>query len=492
MNNMDLEFQSEVKYLGVTLDGRLNWKTHVQDKLKKAKMRLFQYKQVVGTTFGPTPLNMRWMYTGIIRPALCYGAVVWWRAAKAADIMIKLQRLARLALSTWGGFRKSTPTAALEIIGFIPPMDIYLEGEVTKTWHRIKSIRAEIWDGIGSGGKARGHRRVLTNISKGFPSHEYVWDEIPNYNKWSRHYDVDLDSLKCGTMTCSPIQCFTTGLRLNDRASAGLCIMSNDKIIEQEATPLGTHSTAFQAAVMAVHRAAELLVDVNLQGSVTINCDSQAVLQALCNPVAKSQVVLATMLILDTLALSSTHRVKLTWLKAQEGKIGRSTATLLARKATELVLPDPAPVIPVPSNQFKTDIDEDVTRRWNRRWQKLPTARQSRMFWPEVNKTRSMELLRQGREDFGWMVQMLTGHNYFNRHSSLVNDTDLSECRFCLEAEEDSEHLLCKCPALEAERLRLLGSTRTDAFKTSSLPLNALRRFISMLRQRADEGLDQI
>ncbi|MDE3023336.1 MAG: hypothetical protein KGI54_16055 [Pseudomonadota bacterium] len=490
MNGLDVPYSNTVKYLGITLDGRLNWKAHIQDKLKKAKIRLFQYKQVVGTTYGPSPLNMRWMFTGIIRPAFSYGAVVWWRAVKAADIMTKCQRLTRLALTTWGGFRRSTPTAALEIMGYLPPMDLYLEGQVAKTWHRIRNIRAEIWDGVGVG-TARGHRRALTDILKDLPSHDYVWDEIPEFKKWTRHYDVDMDSLKHGTRTCSPIQCSTTGLRLNDRAGGGICITYNNDTVKWDKIPLGTFPTAFQAALLAIHRAAEMLVDLNIPGNITINCDSQAVLHALNNPVAKSQTVLATMQILDTLAQVRTHRVRLTWIKALEGKTDSQSATLLAKEATELIPLDPEPVLPVSSNQFKTDIDAITTRKWDDRWRKLPMARQSKLFWPVVNKARSMELLRQSRQDFGWMVQLLTGHNYFNRHSSLVNDTQTSECRFCMEAEEDSEHLICKCPALEAERMRFLGSPRTDAATTSSMPLNAIRRFISMLCQRAEEGLDQ-
>ena len=99
---------------------------------------------------------MRWMYTGIVRPALTYGAVVWWRIAAGPTRRLLLTRINRLALLSFGGFRRSTPTAGLEVIGYLPPLDLYMEGVATKAWLRIRDLRPDIWDGVGDG-KGRGH-----------------------------------------------------------------------------------------------------------------------------------------------------------------------------------------------------------------------------------------------------------------------------------------------------------------------------------------------
>jgi ribonuclease HI len=490
MNGTEMEWQNSVKYLGVTLDSKLNWTPHVLQKIKKAKNMLFQYRQVVGARFGPKPLCMRWMFTGIIRPALCYGAIVWWRVTKNLTILERLRKLSRLAMLTWGNFRRSTPTAALEIIGYIPPLDLYLEGEVVKAWHRVKAIRAEIWDGIGATTLKRGHRRALTDLSGDFNIQTYKWDEIPELKKWARLYKVDTDSFKDGQPYKSTIQCFTDGSRLKDRAGCGVCIIFKDTIVKKLAIPLGIYPTVFQAEIMAISQAAEMLLEYAKVGNITIFCDSQAALLALDSTSAKSSVVLATMYALDTLALASNFRVTLAWIKAHVGFQGNETADLLAKEGTELTSEDPEPVIPVPSCQFKRDVNAAVTRNWQRRWNNYTEGRQSKLFWPEVNKSRSLELLKYDRRDYGMMIQVFTGHNYFNRHANVIDTTVSAECRFCFEAEESSEHLLCDCPVLNYARVKWMGLHQATTLECSQMPLNGLRRFTSMLRQRTDQGLE--
>ena len=81
----------------------------------------------------------RWAYTGVVRPALTYGCLVWGTVIDkpwAVQAMRKVQRLAPLAL---GHFRRSTPSASLEIIAAVPPLDVYIRGSATAAFLRTKS-----------------------------------------------------------------------------------------------------------------------------------------------------------------------------------------------------------------------------------------------------------------------------------------------------------------------------------------------------------------
>jgi hypothetical protein len=64
LNGVALPWQTQVKYLGVTLDWRLNWIAHIL-------RLLFKYKQIVGKEFGPYPKYMRGMYSIVRLPYLC-------------------------------------------------------------------------------------------------------------------------------------------------------------------------------------------------------------------------------------------------------------------------------------------------------------------------------------------------------------------------------------------------------------------------------------
>jgi hypothetical protein len=103
------------------------------------------YKQIVGPEIGPQPKYMRWMYTSIKRPAFSYEAVVWWRIAADAVRMTKFTKISRLALQT---SERALQRVGMEVIGYLTPIDLFLEGEVLKAWLQIKDIRTEMRDGL--------------------------------------------------------------------------------------------------------------------------------------------------------------------------------------------------------------------------------------------------------------------------------------------------------------------------------------------------------
>lgn len=482
MNNKCLEWQSEAKYLGVILDSKLTWAPHIKYKLQKVKKLLFAFKQVVGKEFGPNPQYMRWLYTGIVRPSLCYGSLVWWRAAAKKGTLTQFSRLTRLAMLTWGPIRKGTPTAGLEIIGYLPPLDLYLAGEVVSSWHRIKAIRNEIWDGVGN--PNLGHCRALDKTSESYGSNNYIFDEIPETKKLERLYHVDTNSFKDGRLSYGTVKCFTDGSRLKGRAGAGFCIIVNGTLVAEQAIPLGTYPTVFQAEIMAIFAAAEKLVEYAHLGSIVIHSDSQAALMALDNSIVKATTVMATMIRLDE--LSSKQTVKLSWIKAHVGIPGNEKADQLAKAGSEMISHEPEPIIPVPLRELKQSIRDETDKRWKSRWQSLPYARQSKLFWPSPSKTRTWQLMKLPRQEFGLMVQVLTGHNHWRRHQSLIDNTVSAQCRLCNKAEEDSEHLLCSCPSLLETRFSKVGTHQTDANALGLHTINTVKSLVLKIDSRLD------
>ena len=69
---------------------------------------------------------MWWAYAIIIHPALTYGCLVWVKAISKEGIKKDLTRLNRLALLSFGHFRKSTLTAGLEVISYVRPLDLHI------------------------------------------------------------------------------------------------------------------------------------------------------------------------------------------------------------------------------------------------------------------------------------------------------------------------------------------------------------------------------
>jgi ribonuclease HI len=373
-------------------------------------------------------------------------------------------------------------------MGYIPPIDLYLDGEVVKAWHRIKSVRAEIWDGVGKA-QMRGHRRSLSQLAASFGEKGYIWDEIPEFKKSDRLYKVNTDSFKHGVTSYGTVKCFTDGSRINGRVGAGYCIMVDDTVVAEKAIPLGTYPTVFQAEVTAIHEAAEELLKFASLGKIVIHSDSQAALMALNSASVTAATVLSTMQNLDVLAME--QEVKLTWVRAHVGLVGNERADTLAKKGAALIPTDPEPIVPVPLCQLKRDIRAEVEKRWKARWLARTDCRQSKMFWPAPNKSRSEALAKFDRREFSDMIQLLTGHNHYGRHKNLLKEWESAECRLCLEEEESSEHLLLNCPALNGARLRCMGLRQADTHEVNLTPLPVIGRFLSEVRCRLEGMGDQ-
>lgn len=106
INDKTVPFSNSVKYLGVTLDNKLDWDIHQNNIIKTAKKNLILLGNVIARPWGPRPILSRWMYTGIIRPKLSHASIAWahtLQTAKVKQLMIT-------------PIRKSVATKSLEVI----------------------------------------------------------------------------------------------------------------------------------------------------------------------------------------------------------------------------------------------------------------------------------------------------------------------------------------------------------------------------------------
>jgi hypothetical protein len=76
----EVPFVDSVRYLGVVLDKKLSWKNHIDKKIRSAKFSLVRARNALGTLWGRSPRLTKWLYTGIICPAITYAAMIWGRA----------------------------------------------------------------------------------------------------------------------------------------------------------------------------------------------------------------------------------------------------------------------------------------------------------------------------------------------------------------------------------------------------------------------------
>ena len=104
--------------------------------------------------WGPSPKTVLWALESLVVPSLTYGSLVWGHLELNKITLDKLRQLNRLAACLTSPVKKSTPSAGLEVILGLKPLDLVaLESGMADSIHWKPRIR---WDGIGFR-STRGH-----------------------------------------------------------------------------------------------------------------------------------------------------------------------------------------------------------------------------------------------------------------------------------------------------------------------------------------------
>jgi ribonuclease HI len=177
----------------------------------------------------------------------------------------------------------------------------------------------------------------------------------------------------------------------------------------------------------------------------------------------KSRIVLECSNVLDL--LGGRTNVSLQWVRAHAGIDGNEEADHAAKAGGQEVQSGPEPFIPVPYTYITNLIQDEITRRWNARWKALPTCRQTKNWFPEVNRCKAMDLLKRAkRAQYGLAIQFITGHNFLRRHEALISPGLDKTCRLCEEKEETAFHLAVECPRLIEHRMEAFGERFVNVY----------------------------
>jgi hypothetical protein len=129
----------QVKYQGVILDKKLDWKAHLENRMRKACIAYWQCCRVVGKTWGLSPKVVAWLYTSVVRPihSYSYASLVWLKRVELKNAQKRLSHLQQMTcLGITGGMR-STPTSALEVMSMWPPLHLFIKQEARQATNTL-------------------------------------------------------------------------------------------------------------------------------------------------------------------------------------------------------------------------------------------------------------------------------------------------------------------------------------------------------------------
>lgn len=451
LGGRSLSLSNEARYLGIILDSKLNWRSNIEERARKASVALYACKRMVGVRWGLGPKVVHWLYTAIVRPILTYGVLVWWTAMEKNCYFNKLTRIQRAACVSITGAISSTPTAALEVMLHLLPLDLYCRSQAAISAVRLKE--AGWWKG-----RQVGHATIIqeTGDIRYNRSTDY---QVPTLD-FSRNFEIKVPSReeweRQDVIGEGETAIYTDGSKMSEGTGAGVY---SSYWGFSESYRLPDECSVFQAELTAVFQAA-LLVAVSDESNkdITIYTDSQAAIKALESPVTNSKLV---QLCKDKLKeISGRHRVILCWVPGHRDIPGNERADELARRGSMLDASEAMTFVGIPLGTLKRGIVKLATNKGEQRWNNLSTCRTARLMWAGYHHGRTKLLLSGSRTETKNLVSVLTGHWTIGDHARRLGLSANDFCRSCNEAEEAEtvRHLLCDCPALSKRRGRFLGS----------------------------------
>ena len=465
----EIEYVSSYKYLGITINNKLSWHEHVKNITKKANMTMSHCRKMLGKTWGLSPKVCRWMYISLVRPILSYGSIVWLKSTVQKSLIQRIERVQRKGCLSILNAMRSTPTAGMEIIIGIRPIQVFLQEISIKSYIRLQEngnwrpLPGELLNKLN-------HSNMVEKFANQVDEVYMPKDKLLNREFVQNKFGVRIESreaqnaekIRLTPLDPEVIHCFTDGSKIGNCSGSGF-ILRGQEVKAQGYLSLGNYTTVFQAEVIALGECCRSLKNKGVNGKIIrIYIDSQAAIKAMDSYIITSKIVLETKLILNQ--ISEVNNVEIRWIKSHIGHLGNEVADRLAKRGSCQQFSGVAPILPITKAAIRTGVDRWGEKRHQEIWNEMTDennpkrkCRQTRMLVPAVINKIWKTLNNQTRKGAMIATQVLTGHASLNRHLNLMNLEDTAMCDNCGLEEETVEHFIGKCQVYSNLRYHMFG-----------------------------------
>jgi len=323
------------------------------------------------------------------------------------------------------GAMKSTPTAAMEILLNLTPLDLVIQAEARMALCRLHILRQPV-DPMAEAGLLSIWEKVsdpLLEMRADYTTPVYYYSKV-----FSVIIDWDYWKNKDPVFPEDVLIWFTDGSRANSWTGSGIFGLGPNRSF---GFPLGKFAIVFQTGICAILQCAcENMRRAYKNKRILIFCDSQAAFKALSGPKVTSRLVAEC---LDALtALASLNEVSLAWVPRHRGISGNEEADKLARQASATPLLGPKPALGVPKCSVREAIKNWTEVQHLRAWIDLPGLRHSKLFIGGPCNKRADDLLKLSRHQLKMVIAIYTGHAPVRGHLCNMGLFDGDPiCSFC-------------------------------------------------------------
>ncbi|XP_061378896.1 uncharacterized protein LOC133319237 [Danaus plexippus] len=429
MDSHTIHFQKSIKFLGVILDDKLNFREHINHIVYKATKIFNRLSFFCRHTWGAHPENIRIIYLQVIQPIITYAAGVWGHVADKKCVRKKLLSMQRaFALKAIRGFRTVSTSAALALALFTP-LDLKV-----KEANRVEATRL-----TGSSPLLPAHITLESPTPPHLllhPAHRHTYD---SHTFWTQNEVQEFQSRAHPNTTHT----FTDGSKLED-GTVGAAFVSYDRGRNPVSKKFKLHNscTVFQAELLAILKACEW-ASSNQHTSTVIYSDSSAAILAIQNRSNTHPLVAK----IHSTVHHTSGSIEFAWVKAHVGIVGNEAADTAAKRAAKLhKAPD--------YTQFPITFIKHYTRSlhasvWQSRYESEPQGQHTKQHLPTIKHIIKLHSLAHNTFT---LTQTLTGHAYTKQYLHRVKVTEDAVCPCDGTTVQSMGHLLEDCPRFIAPR----------------------------------------
>lgn len=463
LNGKLLRREENPKYLGVTFDCRLTWRTQIEASRSRARQRMAIMKKLAGTTWGADEKVLKKLYTARVRPVLEYGITAWATAAKSN--FVKISRVQNQGMRIITGSMKTTPINELEKITGLQPMEDRRDSRVQQQAEKFRRMTDhpmyKRFNGLGSGrlkrnnfvktAKTKIRADPILSTSAPKPIHSTyrfpAWrqqhlpeliENIPGIEKKNTQCEIErmtatINYIEKQYPSDTWTHAYTDGSAKNstENGGGGILLKLKHGTKKTQSVATGKYSSNFRAEAEALRTAADMLLsEKDKEKYIAIFTDAKSVVSVLKS---KSNTELVDLKAALYSLSQKSERVVIQWIPSHCNIPGNEEADKLAKKGGRLHQPD----IDITYNEAKRFIKSTYRTKWE---SEHPGCEKDDTYH-QLNRREQVAIFR-----------LRTGHNRLKYH--LFNKLKIGETDDCScgAGKMMAKHLLQDCLTYTEQR----------------------------------------
>ena len=488
-DGVEVEQVEEMKYLGITLDGKLSFKTQAEKAVAKARRAFFKVSQLIDGRRGisiQTGINL---YKGLVLPHLEYGIPAWARLQETS--LKELDKVQSQCLRTIVGATSHSSSDALDTICNMTPIRIRIEemckreyvkilskpaGHVLREMmeetenqkfisplsylkHMSKDLSREI-----SGFEVEEERLPTPEdiINTGVIEEMVVVEDIGNSkNRTEEQKEEGKHKIKKFIIdnSAEKIIVFTDGSVSEGavgRASCAAVMMAPQGEIVTKSELVGDYANNVEAELNGIALAVEMGInhweEVGQKNDIYImtDCKSAIDLAIRFNQARGHNEALDRIKVAVKIVEMSKMKVKVAWVPGHAGVDQNEMADELAKAATKEM--KSAPKSKLSLSTCRKIGRGLAVKKWQQRWRRGTAGRDTFYLIPRVGRAK---MLPQQRKTGVTYCRLLLNSTLLLEHQKRWKTSETSTCD-CNSAIESVGHFLLECPIYNQQRRALV------------------------------------